>query len=235
MRTAIITGASRGVGRSLAIKLCEKGWHVIGIARNKADLEALKSIYPETFTYISADLSESQGVRLIAESLKAMEISSIDLLINNAGAGLYKKILEHSVEDIERIIYLNLVSPIILTKTLLPFLNKKSIVVFIVSAIIHIASRELPIYGAAKIGLHYVTKILREELDERGLHVLTVYPGYVKTGFHVSAGGSDISRGVTPDYVADKIIDAINKKKKVLYVPPWISIARILGPYLPMM
>lgn len=233
MKTAIVTGASKGIGRSLVSKLCSSGWRVIGVARDRADLEELTYKYPGSFGYIIADLSEPRGVEQVAKKLSELDMHTLDLLVNNAGAGLYKRILDHSIDEIERIVYLNFIAPLLLTKTLLPFMNRESIVVYVVSAIVHVASKELPVYGAAKLGLHYAIKILRGELAERGIHVLTVYPGYVKTRFHASAGKIDFSKGVTPDYVAEKIIEAIQRKKKVLYVPIWVSLARVLGPYLP--
>ncbi|MEM4717311.1 MAG: SDR family NAD(P)-dependent oxidoreductase [Desulfurococcaceae archaeon] len=233
MQTAIVTGASRGIGRAIVHKLCDQNWRVIGIARSEEDLSDLKSRYSNCFEYIVLDLARPESIRELPSRINKLQVDEINLLINNAGGGLYKKTIEHEVDEIEKIIYLNFIAPIMITRILSHLLTPGSFVVYVISAIIHIASKDLPVYGAAKIGLYYAVKIIREELKERGVHVIAIYPGYVRTDFHLYAGRPSVNKGLTPDQVADKIIEAIMKKKKDVYIPSWLKIAKILGPILP--
>ncbi|MEM2453456.1 MAG: SDR family NAD(P)-dependent oxidoreductase, partial [Ignisphaera sp.] len=121
---------------------------------------------------------------------------------------------------------------LILTKKLLNLMRKGSIVVMVITAGIHVLMKNLPIYGATKIALHYATEALRYELERYGIHLLAVYPGAVKSEFH-SRAGRDIKRGIEVVNVAKAVVKAIKKKKKRLYIPNYLSIARLFGPYLP--
>jgi short-subunit dehydrogenase len=92
---------------------------------------------------------------------------------------------------------------------------------------------ELPVYGAVKLALHYVVEDLRAELEERGVRVLAVYPGLVRTEFHRRAG-RNVEGGVDPAKVAREVAHAISKGRKRLYVPRYLAMLRLLGPYLPL-
>lgn len=124
----------------------------------------------------------------------------------------------------------NFVAPIILTKRLLPLMHRGSVVVMIITAGIHVLMRGLPLYGATKIALHYASKALREELHKYGVHLPAVYPGVVKTEFHERAGRR-VAGGLDPRRVAKALLGGVKKKERI-YVPGYLSIARILGPHL---
>lgn len=228
---AVITGASRGIGRSLSLKLCSEGWEIIGIARSREDLERVKNSC-DKFRYIVGDLSKGEEVERIAKEIRELT-GRIDLLVNNAGSGLYKGVLGHSVSEVYGLAGLNFSAPLALTNALIDLMPAKSTVVFVITSAIHVAFAPLPIYGAAKLGLHYAVKILREELRNRGVRVLAVYPGYVRTDFHERGGGELRKGGVSPDRVAEKIIEAVKKGKEELYVPSYLKLLKLIGPYLP--
>lgn len=227
----VVTGASSGIGLELLKMLCSMGFSVIGVARNRVRLEKIKSELGNCFEYIVADLSTVNGIRNVALSVKDFGI--IDVLVNNAGFGLYKKVLDHSIEDVVSMTLTNFIAPIALTRELLPYMGRGSVVVMVITAGIHVAMKDLPIYGATKIALHYASKVLRKELGEKGIHLVEVYPGLIRTEFHERAGRK-ISSGITPEKVAKAIIEAVEKKKKVVYVPRYLALIRIIGPYLPL-
>jgi short-subunit dehydrogenase len=112
-------------------------------------------------------------------------------------------------------------------------MGKGSAVVMVITAGVHVAMKDLPVYGATKIALHYVSKVLRRELSARGIHLVEVYPGLIRTEFHERAGRR-VSGGVSPEKVAKAIIEAVEKRKKVVYVPRYLALIRIIGPYLPL-
>lgn len=229
---AVVTGASSGIGRELSRLLCrEEGSKVIGVGRNVGALGELEREFAGCFHPVVADLSSPAGIEEVVRKAGEM-VGWIDLLVNNAGYGLYKGVLEHTDEEAWSLVAVNMVAPIVLTKRLLPFMKPGSVVVFVLSAGVHVVMLDLPIYGAAKAGLDYAVKALRIELAEKGVHVLAVYPGVVKTSFHVR-GGRTVGKGLDPRGVAEKILSAVKKRKKTLYIPRYLAVARLLSPLLP--
>ncbi|MEM1662200.1 MAG: SDR family NAD(P)-dependent oxidoreductase [Desulfurococcaceae archaeon] len=232
MKIAVVTGASRGIGRSIVYELHNRGWFILGVARSRESLEELRRELGERFEYVTVDLSKVEDVYKVVDYVRD-KFCKIDLLINNAGAGLYKSVLEHSVDDIVNLTMLNMVSPIVLTKELVPYMVEGSTIVFVVTVAIHVAFSKLPIYGASKLALHYVIKILRKELEKKKINVIGIYPGYVKTSFHEKAGYRDVGRGLSPEAVAKTVVKAIEKGKKEVYVPSYFKIIKFIEPYLP--
>ncbi|MEM1542153.1 MAG: SDR family NAD(P)-dependent oxidoreductase [Ignisphaera sp.] len=234
MMNYIVTGASSGIGFELSRLLCHEYGNeirVIGVGRSKERLEKLEKEFTRCFKYIVADLSSLQGIDNVVKEVRN-RLDRVDVLINNAGFGLYKQIIDHSDEELITMTLTNFIAPLILTKKLLNLMRKGSIVVMVITAGIHVLMKNLPIYGATKIALHYATEALRYELERYGIHLLAVYPGAVKSEFH-SRAGRDIKRGIEVVNVAKAVVKAIKKKKKRLYIPNYLSIARLFGPYLP--
>ena len=174
-----------------------------------------------------------EGVYSVASYVED-RLGRVDLLVNNAGFGVYGGVLQHSDEEVVSLVNVNFLAPVILTKRLLRVMGRGSVVVFVVTAGIHVLMRELPVYGASKLALHYVIEALRPELEERGIRVLAVYPGLVRTEFHRRAG-RDVRGGVDPATVAREVARAISKGRRRLYVPRYLAITRVLGPYLPVL
>jgi len=229
---ALITGASSGIGFELSKVLCRDfGYRVLGVGRNTVALKKLSEELGGCFSYLAADLSRIEEVNSVADYV-VREFDRLDLLVNNAGFGVYGGVLQHSDEDLISVTTVNFLSPLILTKRLVGKMGRGSTVVFVVTAGIHVLMRDLPIYGAAKIALHYSLEALREELKGVGINVLAVYPGLVRTEFHRRAG-REVAGGADPADVAKKIAQAIRGGKKRLYVPRYLTVVRLLGPYLP--
>lgn len=225
----VLTGASSGIGRSLALEFCRYGERVLGIARDESALRELKEIC-ENFDFIVYDLSDLGGLRKIVE--RATEFGSVDVLVNNAGFGAYRKILDMDPEEIVRMTSVNFLAPILLTKEFLPLMRKGSTVVNVITAGVHVLLASLPLYGATKMALHYASESLRDELRERGVKLITVYPGLVDTQFH-SRAGRGVRGGEKPEEVARRIVKAIREGKNRIYTPSYLSILRFLtGPHL---
>lgn len=174
----IITGASRGIGFETAKRFAANpGNHIIAIARDESKLQNLRkaclqqninaNLYPITFDLENMDLFE---IRLLADI--QTNISSIDILINNAGLLINKPFDKLNEEEINRMIQLNLTAPAILIKSLLPLMNKPGHIINISSMGGFQGSQKFPglaIYSAAKAGLATLTECLAEEYKNTGL------------------------------------------------------------------
>ncbi|MEM1509596.1 MAG: SDR family NAD(P)-dependent oxidoreductase [Thermofilaceae archaeon] len=234
---AVITGASSGIGKALCIEVCSRfsSPKVLGIARREEPLKDLSNMFGERFDYIVADLSKPESLNMVFRKAQA-SLGKVDLLVNNAGFGLYRELLEHSDEELISMTIVNFIAPINLTKKLLPLLHNNSAVVNVLTTGLHFLMLKLPAYGATKIALHYATEVLRRELKSKGIRVVSVYPGVIDTEFHRRAGSPPPSwvKPIKPEQVAKAILDAIVKGREKVYVPQYTSLARIFGPFLPM-
>jgi len=229
---SVVTGASSGIGRELARVLCrDEKSTVLGVGRSAERLARLREELGDCFIPVQADLSKTSGVRVVVDAARRY-LGEVDLLVNNAGAGLYKRVIEHSEEELVSLVNTNFITPVLLTKELLGYMKSGSVVVFVITAGVYVLIESLPIYGAAKAALHYAVKALRRELRERGIRVLAVYPGLVKTEFHERAGYR-VERGLDPRRVALEIIRGVERRRGELYIPGYLTLAKLLAPVLP--
>lgn len=224
MKTALVTGATGGIGRALSERLVEQGYHVIGVARREDKLRELSKTL-KSFGYTAADLSDTEALAKIRETLAGMGITKLDLLINNAGYAIRKPLLEHSNEELEKIFRVNVFAPIWLTKELLPFLGKGSKVVFIISGVAFVNVPEIPSYCATKGALHYLTINLEKELEELGIVTIRVYPKQVKSEFWK---GKIPKGSIEPERVADAVLNGIKKNKREVFVPGYLKLIKYL-------
>jgi len=230
----LITGASSGIGRALSLKGCrEDGWRVLGVSRNRDALEEIKRTCGSSFEYAIYDLSDLSSMRDLVRVVEE-RFAPLDLLINSAGFGAYRGILEMTDSEVISMTSVNFIAPLLLTKNLVGAMKEGSAVVNVISGGAFVLMRKLPLYGATKLALHYASEALRRELAERGIHLMNVYPGVVLTDFHSRAGSRASMKGLRPEEVADAIYDGIARRKKSIYIPWYLKLAKILfGPVLP--
>ncbi|MGO4709830.1 SDR family oxidoreductase [Chryseobacterium sp. 2TAF14] len=178
-KIALVTGGTKGTGKAIAERLVNAGATVIITARNAPEKEN------STLHFISSDLSKSEGAQKVVDEILST-YGRLDILVNNLGssetpAGGFSVLTD---EDWESTIQANLLAPIRLDRGFLPqMINQKS------GVIIHIASIQgkLPLYdstlpyAAAKAGLRNYSKSLSNEVASKGVRVLTVSPGWIKT------------------------------------------------------
>ncbi len=224
MKTALVTGATGGIGRLLVEGLIERGYLVVGVARNGEKLRELQGELPP-FEYITADLSKEDFPGTILEGLEGLGVERVDLLINNAGLAVRKPLLEHSMGELENLFWVNTLAPVELTRVLLPVLPKGSTVVFIISGAAFINVPEIPSYCASKGALHYLAVNIERELRDRGIHVLRVYPKQVKTGFW---NGKVPKGSIEPEQVAKAVLRGIEKGKREIFVPGYLKLVKYL-------
>jgi len=224
LKTAVITGASSGIGFELTRMLCTRGYKVLGIGRNMEALKGLKSDLRNSFDYIIVDLIKKESIDKIANYVDK-HLGHVDVLINNAGYGICKELIKHDLDDIEYMFLVNTIRPLQLVNALLKYMDRGSTIVNVITLAIYTLSTSLPSYGAAKIALHYASIILEKELKKKGINVIRVYPGPVKTRFFERAGREVPKRFVLEPYVVAKaIVNAIEKRKKKVIIPWYLSI-----------
>ena len=184
---ALITGASSGIGRSLAQALAARGARVGLLARRREELdslaEELRAMGTDAFVE-TADISVRADAEAAARSL-AQELGGVDLLVNNAGYGHHRRFLDWDVEDMERMMRVNYFGSLYTTKALLPQMVKRGsgTIVFMASVAGRIAPPDESAYAASKFAMVGLAESISLELEEHGIHVLTVCPGAIRTPF----------------------------------------------------
>lgn len=184
MRTVLITGHSNGIGLAISEALLNSGHNIIGVSRTpSAEREHLQQF--------TIDLSNAESVESFAKQLvktlgpEGDKMHPIDAVICNAGSGQFGALETFSATQIQKNIQLNLISPLVLLKTLLPGLKQqtRSDIVFIASESAIQGGRYGSIYSAAKFGIRGAAQSLRYECASANCHVGVVNPGMVRTGF----------------------------------------------------
>lgn len=184
--TAVITGASSGIGKALAEKLSQAGYQVVIAARSKDKLNGIAANIQSqggNCIPVQTDVSIQRDIKRLKE--EASQHGTVSILINNAGIGYFGPVEELSIDDWNQQLDVNLRGAFLLSQAFIPEMkqNKKGVLVFINSVagrqpFIHSAG-----YVASKFGLRGLASSLREELREYNIKVISIYPGAVNTPF----------------------------------------------------
>ena len=185
-KTAIITGGSTGIGKNISILLSQHQYDIILISRNKDSLELVKEEIKNlnnNCEIIPADLSKTEDFKKIFSKLK--EINNIDVLVNNAGVGIFNKIENISSEEWDIQMDTNLKGAFLITKGIVPGMikNKSGKIIFINSVAGLNPYPYSSAYVASKYGLRGFSSSLREELREHNIKVISIHPGAIDTPF----------------------------------------------------
>lgn len=226
----VITGANSGIGFALAKLLNKKGKKLILIDK---EIDKIKEFDFNSNKIIKCDLAEFvNNTNLLDE----IENKSIYCIINNAGIGLKGSLDRLDEEKIRQIVYVNALAPVLLTKKLINNLIRNEGV--IVNVISNIAFNPLPymsLYSSTKAFLKNWSESLTYELRKTNL-VITFAPSGTLTNFQKNAGVKVLNEGkglLTPDYVAVKILEAIEKKKKFVILGFGTKILLFISKFLP--
>ncbi len=171
-----ITGASSGIGKALTLKFADSGFNVIGSARRKELIEKNSKIYA-----IKNDVSNFNDVAEIYNKLK--EEFEIDCLINNAGVTAFKSFVDTSIDEINKIVNINLLGAIYTTKAVLPEMIKrnKGTIINILSVAANTIFTNSTVYSGSKAGLEMFAKVLREEVRDSNIRIINIFPGATAT------------------------------------------------------
>lgn len=216
---ALVTGASSGIGKEIAYYLASLGIDLIIVARNKVDLEKIKKDVNVNVKIITMDLITRDNIFKLYDMVKS---DDIDILINNAGFGLFGTFDETDLSRELEMIDLNVTTYHILTKLFLKdFLKKETgYILNVCSSAGFMAGPRLSTYYATK---NYITKLtlaINEELRQKksNVSISALCPGPVNTNFNKVAHGEFAINEISPKYVAKLGIDKMFKKK-MLIVP----------------
>jgi len=195
-QTALVTGASSGMGRETAIRLAEKGFQVIAAARRIDRLNELAEQF-QNITPMRVDLSQSEDTEVFCDYISTLPIP-VSVLINNAGYSIRGALEDVSMEAIKRIFEVNLFALICITQACLPGMRnlRKGTIVNLSSIAGKFAFPGSGVYAATKYAVEGITDALRMELAPFGIRVVAIRPGPIATEFN------DVGNKLTGDLMA---------------------------------
>lgn len=191
-KTALVTGASTGIGAAFARKLAEKGMNVVLVARSEDKLNKVASELKDVkATVIALDLTEHDAVAKLQQRLNEEQIE-IDLLVNNAGFGTFGPFETISAETENQEIQLNVMALVALTHAFIPSMLKKGdgAIINVASTAAHSPIPFMAVYAATKAFVLSFSEALWAEYKDRGVRVLSLNPGATESDFHLVSGMS---------------------------------------------
>lgn len=230
---ALITGASSGIGRDMAIILSNMGYDLILAARRAERLEELKKELQTEVRIIKLDLSEEEACFDLYEQVKSEDI---DILINNAGFGVFGEFSEIELEKELEMIDLNIKTVHILTKLFLKdFIRKDSgYILNVASSAAFLPGPLLSGYYATKAYVLRLTQAIYEELRRKGSHVYigSLCPGPVDTEFNETANVKFSVKALTSRYVSEYALDQMFKRKLTIVPGFTMKLARFFQKFV---
>ena len=231
---ALITGGSSGIGRDMAYYLSDMGIDLILVGRNIAALNSVKDKCMTNVLVIDMDLSIQDNVYKLYELTKD---KNIDILINNAGFGLFGNFIETDLNKELNMINLNIVAPHILTKLFLQdFVKKnKGYILNVSSSAGFMAGPKLSTYYSTKNYLLKQSLAIYEELKHinSNVKISVLCPGPVETNFNNVAGGSFNTKSASSKYVAKYALDKMFKNKLIIIPTLKIKLAVFMTRLVP--
>lgn len=233
---AVITGASRGIGRAVAIQAKQRGARVGLIARSKDELEALAAEIGGA-SVATADVAVREEIEGALTQIQA-DLGGIDILVNNAGIGAYGLVADTDVETIEAMIRVNYFGTVYATKHVLPGMiaRRRGHIVNVSSIAGRIGAPLEAAYSASKFAVAGLTEALAMEVHAKGVGVSMVDPGPVETSFFEARGvpySMKMPKPVSAERVAAHVIKAVEKNLMEQYIPAWLRFPVILKAVVP--
>lgn len=217
MKTAIITGASTGIGLAITQKFIQEGMKVIGLARDFSKTKFENS----NFQKIELDLRKKVEVDMLTAKIK-----NVDILVNNAGVGYFDLLEKISEDEIQEMVETNLLGLIFLTQKLIPQLKKgKGDIINIASESALTGRKFGTVYCATKFALRGFSESLADELRRNNVRVTCLNPGMVKSSFFNNKNFQPEDKNgcyLLPEDVAESVWQIINLRKGI--VIPEISL-----------
>jgi 3-oxoacyl-[acyl-carrier protein] reductase len=217
-KVAIVTGASRGIGRAIAIALAHHGYRVVAVARSEEalrELERTLNAHDRRVLSLPADITDDTFIEHVVRTTLEWA-DRIDVLVNNAGIGIFKPAIELSSEEFDAMWRLNVRAPVILTRAVLP-----TMIAAQQGAIVNIASLAGKNsfvngtgYAATKWALRGWASSLMLEVRQYNIRVITLFPGSVDTSFSsMNKRGEHITQ---PEDVAAAVLFALDSPERTM-------------------
>ncbi len=210
-QVALVTGASRGIGRTISIELAKKGAEVVLAARNR---DALYQVQKEITggggrsLPVETDISKEEDIERLFEKVKSGP-GKLDILVNNAATGTWGKLVDFPIEDFDRIMSVNLRGLYLCCQQAMRMMVpvRKGFIINISSVVGFKGYPNQSAYTASKHGVMGITKSLAVEAQEHNIQVSAIQPGGVDTGFATSARPDlDTSILILPEDIANTVL-----------------------------
>jgi short-subunit dehydrogenase len=225
---ALVTGASSGIGRVLALRLAERGAHVALLARGADALERVATEIAQRggeALALPCDVADPGAVARAATHARE-KLGGVDLLVNNAGYGGHHRFLEWDLDDVENLMRVNYLGAVYCTKALLPQMIERGRgwIVFMSSIVGKIGMPDETAYSATKFAMIGLAEGLGMEVEDAGVHVLSVCPGAVRTPFFRPADLARMAPSahramIEPEAVVDATLHALERGRREITVP----------------
>jgi short-subunit dehydrogenase len=239
---AVVTGASSGIGRLLAVRFAREGARVALVARRAAELDAvaaeIRAGGGEALA-VPCDVAD-RAQSFAAASLVLERLGPVDILVNNAGYGHHRPFLEWDLDDMERLMQVNFLGTLYWTKALLPQMveRRRGWLVFMASVAGKIGVPDESVYAASKFATVGLAEALSIEVEDAGVHVLTICPGTIRTPFFDQEALERMppvaKRGmVDPEPLIEAIMRALAAGKRELTYPRYIAAGYLTKAFAP--
>lgn len=243
-QTVIVTGASMGIGRAIALAWAERGADVVLSARGREALEAVAAevgrrggrAYP-----LPGDVTDDAHRRALVD-LALLRTGRLDVLVNNAGRGFYARALAIDLAELRGLFELNVLAPLALVQVAAPHLARASGTVVMMSSVAGVvAAPRYGAYAASKFALEALSMSMRSELAAQGIRVVVVRPGPVKTPFRAHATRAPGEEGYDapdedaqpPEEVAALTLRAVTKSQPVVETSAFVRFASAASRFTP--
>ncbi len=216
-KVALVTGAGRGIGRSIALRLAANGANVSLAARTASQLRAVQEEIEaggaQAVSFPIDVSSEPDVIRLVRDTID--RFGRLDVLVNNAGIGVFRLLAETSTEEWDRVMAVNVRGPFLLCREALPYLKQRerSFVINITSVVGLKGYAKQAAYSASKHAVMGMTKAFAREVQADGVRVHAICPGGVDTELAGQAR-PDLDRSVLiqPDEIADIVLFLVTRE-----------------------
>lgn len=242
--TVIVTGASSGIGKALALAWARRGASVVVSAR---DVAALSRVAQEVEAVggraivVPGDVTHEEDRAALLQRARS-ETGRVDVLVNNAGRGFYGSVARIDPAELEALFALNVIAPLRLAQLAIDPLTRSGGAIVMMSSVAGVvASPRLGAYAASKFALEALSMALRAELIGTGVRVVVVRPGPVDTPFRQNAVTTDGQAGVrpygaevqTPEQVAEQALLALARGDAVVETTPFVRLASVAARIAP--
>lgn len=233
--TALVTGASSGIGASVARALAAAGARVALVARRRERLEALaRGLPPGAAEPFPCDVRDPEAITAAVAAVAA-RFGPVDLLVNNAGIGRYLTFLETAPADVAALFETNLHAALHFTRAVLPGMlaRRRGHLVNVASIAARIGSRNHTVYCASKFALAGFSESLVYELEGTGVGITLVNPGIIDTPFFDHDSFAEFptqarARAISPERVAAAILRAVRREIPEITIPASYAIGTLL-------
>lgn len=222
MVTALITGATSGIGRATVLGLADAGYHVYALGRSRKALEDIRASRPG-ITPICVDVTDRDALESVVSDLP------IDVLVNNAGMmPRLGNFADMAMADIDAVLEINLSAAITLTRLVVPQMRERGSghILFTGSSAAHAAFPNVAVYSATKAALSGFAAALRADMSPHGIRVTEIVPGRVETQLYNGILDADARAAMYAGNIAVQPEDVARMVVTVVGLPEWADVTR---------